>query len=166
MQLGQVPLLDFKIGTSRPAAGESREPVQAVTLRHDSHRRPKPQPLRRLGIESLFVHLGPDGIAAGCLRIQWGRRLKGGACSVPVQRSHDADAREHRWAAMLCHQDQGFDRGLPLWELLFGLGKLLDIFGGVLKGDELAAARQRDRIIERTFPPRWFPTRRDRSPPA
>ena len=32
---------------------------------------------------------------------------------------------------------------------LFGLGELLDIFGGVLEGDELAAAGQRNRIIER-----------------
>lgn len=31
--------------------------------------------------------------------------------------------------------DQRFDRGLPFLEPLFGFRKLLDMFGGVLKGD-------------------------------
>jgi hypothetical protein len=51
--------------------------------------------------------------------------------------------------------DQRFDRGLPFRELLFGLRKLLDIPGGVLKGDELAAAGQRDWIVERALPTPW-----------
>jgi hypothetical protein len=44
------------------------------------------------------------------------------------------------------------DRSLPLRELLFSLGKLLDIFGSILEGDDMATARQRDRIIKPSFP--------------
>ena len=39
-------------------------------------------------------------------------------------------------------EEHGFDRGLPLLEQLLGFGKLLDIFGGILEGDELATAHQ------------------------
>ena len=46
----------------------------------------------------------------------------------------------HHRPAALGHHDQGFNRGLPLLEILLGLGKLLDIVRGVLEGDELAAA--------------------------
>jgi len=53
---------------------------------------------------------------------------------------------------MFDDQEHRFDRGLPLREILFCLWKLLDIFVGVLKGDELATAGQRDRIVERAFP--------------
>ena len=41
---------------------------------------------------------------------------------VPVQRSQDADARHHGGPVELDDQEQGFDRGLPLLEQLFGLG--------------------------------------------
>jgi hypothetical protein len=43
------------------------------------------------------------------------------APDVPVQCPHDADASKHRRAAVLCDQEQHFDRGLPFLELLFGL---------------------------------------------
>ena len=36
------------------------------------------------------------------------------ALDVAVQSSHDADARKHRWAAVLRDQDQGFHCRLPL----------------------------------------------------
>jgi hypothetical protein len=49
-------------------------------------------------------------------------------------------------------QEKGLDGILPFLDLLFGLRKLLNISGRVLEGDELPAARQRDRIIERAFP--------------
>ena len=39
-------------------------------------------------------------------------------------------------AVELDDQEQGFYRGLPLLEILLGLGKLLDIVRGVLEGDE------------------------------
>jgi hypothetical protein len=71
---------------------------------------------------------------------------------VTVQRLHDADARHHGGPVELDDQEQGFDRGLPLIELLLGLGKLLDIFRGALKGDELATKRQGYRILERPLP--------------
>ena len=54
---------------------------------------------------------------------------------------------------MFDDEKQRFDRGLPLRKLLFSLRKLLDISGGILERDELAAVWQRDRIAERLFPP-------------
>jgi hypothetical protein len=49
-----------------------------------------------------------------------------------------ADPSEHRRAADRRDQDQRLHRGgLPLLELLVGLGQLLDVSGGVLEGDEL-----------------------------
>jgi hypothetical protein len=49
------------------------------------------------------------------------RRIKH-PLDVTVRGSHDADARHHRRAAVAFgDQDQRFDRGLPLLELLFGL---------------------------------------------
>jgi hypothetical protein len=59
---------------------------------------------------------------------------------VTVQRPHDTDPRHHGRAVMVDNQEHRFDCGLPLAEVLFGLGQLLDIFGGVLKSDELATA--------------------------
>jgi hypothetical protein len=46
----------------------------------------------------------------------------------------------HHRSAALGRHDQGFYRSLPLLEQLLGPGKLLDIVGGVLEGDELASA--------------------------
>ena len=51
---------------------------------------------------------------------------------------HHADARHHGRAVELDDREQGLDRGLPLLEMLLGLGELLDVFGGVLEGDDLA----------------------------
>ena len=39
-----------------------------------------------------------------------------------------------------------------LLDMLFCLRQLLDKLGGILEGDELALARQRDRIFEFAFP--------------
>ena len=44
----------------------------------------------------------------------------------------------------------GFDSGLPFRDLLFGRRQLLDIFRGILEGDELAAAGQGNGIVERS----------------
>ncbi len=85
---------------------------------------------------------------------------------VTVQGSHDADAREHRRAVLVDDQKQGPDRILPFLDLLFGLRQLLDISGGILEGDELATAGQRDRIVEWPVPALGCVTRRDQSPPA
>jgi hypothetical protein len=72
---------------------------------------------------------------------------------VPVQRPHDADPREHRRAAVAFgDEDQGFNGSLPLLDLLFGLRQVLDISGGILEGDELAALGRRDWIVERPVP--------------
>jgi hypothetical protein len=72
---------------------------------------------------------------------------------VAVQGPLDADPSEHRRAAVAFgDQDQDFNGCLPFLDLLFGLRQLLDISGGILEGDELAAGGQRDRIVEFTLP--------------
>src|SRR6202048_3384854 len=75
-----------------------------------------------------------------------------GLSAQPVHSPHDTDARKHRRAVMFDHQEHRFDRGLPFREVLFALRELLDIFGGVLEGDELASARQRDWLVEASAP--------------
>jgi hypothetical protein len=50
------------------------------------------------------------------------------------------------------HQEQGFYRCLPLLEILLGLGKLLDKFGGALEGDELATTGQGNGVVEGARP--------------
>jgi hypothetical protein len=66
---------------------------------------------------------------------------------VAVQRPHDADAREHRRAAVCRHQDQGFHCSLPLGSRMLSLRKLRDVVAGVLERDELTAAGQRYSFI-------------------
>ena len=56
-----------------------------------------------------------------------------------------ADARHHGRAVEFDNQEQGFYRSPPLLEILLGLGKLLDIVGGVLERDELTTAGQGNR---------------------
>jgi hypothetical protein len=62
---------------------------------------------------------------------------------APVQCPRDTDASKHRRAARRRNQDQGFHRRLPLRRRVRGLRKLGDVLAGVLKGDEVATARQR-----------------------
>jgi hypothetical protein len=52
---------------------------------------------------------------------------------VSVQCSQEANTRHHGRAVEFDDQEQGFDRGLPLLEILLGLGKLLDIVRGVFE---------------------------------
>src|SRR5712664_4033855 len=63
-----------------------------------------------------------------------------------------ADARHHGGPVELDDQEQGFDRGLPLLEQLFGLRKIGDVSASVFEGDKLATAGQENRIIERPLP--------------
>jgi hypothetical protein len=63
---------------------------------------------------------------------------------VPIERPQHADARHHGRAVELDDQQQSFDRGLPLLEILLSLRKLLGIVRGILEGNELATAGQRD----------------------
>ena len=60
---------------------------------------------------------------------------------VPIERPQHADARHHGGPVVLDDQEQGFDRGLPILEILFDLGKLLDIVRGVLEGNESVVAQ-------------------------
>jgi hypothetical protein len=71
---------------------------------------------------------------------------------MSVQGPHDADASEHCRAIAFRDKKQKFDRGPPFLELLFGRRQLLDISAGILEGDKLAAAGQRDRIFEFALP--------------
>lgn len=73
------------------------------------------------------------------------RRVKH-ALDVPVDRSHDADAREQRWPVLFCDQQQRFQRGLPFVGIVFGLGQLGDVRGGVTERDHWFPAGHRDRI--------------------
>jgi hypothetical protein len=50
---------------------------------------------------------------------------------VVVQRSHDADPRQHRRAAFRRDQDQGLHRRLPLRHLVLCFGQLRDVERGV-----------------------------------
>jgi hypothetical protein len=49
-------------------------------------------------------------------------------------------------------QEQSFYRGLPLLEILLGLRKLLELVRGVLDGNELVTAGQRNRLVECSGP--------------
>ena len=74
------------------------------------------------------------------------------ALDVAVQRPHDADPREYRGTARRRDQDQGFHCCLPLRGLVLVLRELGDVVAGVLERDELATVRQRNRIVEPSFP--------------
>ena len=66
------------------------------------------------------------------------------ALNVTVQRSHDADSREHRWAAKRRYQDQGLHCRLPFCRRVLCLRNLCDVGASVFEGDELATIGQRD----------------------
>ncbi len=61
---------------------------------------------------------------------------------VPVQCPHDTDACKHGRPVVTDDQEQSFDRGLPLVELLIGLRKLRDVSAGFL-----AAVRSRRALV-------------------
>lgn len=50
---------------------------------------------------------------------------------MPMERSHHANRREHRRAAMFCNQQQRLDRGLPFFGIVFWLGQFGDVVRGV-----------------------------------
>jgi hypothetical protein len=54
---------------------------------------------------------------------------------MAVQRLHDADAREHRWTATRCDQDQSLHCRLPLRGRVLGLRKLGDVGASLFEGD-------------------------------
>ena len=64
-----------------------------------------------------------DPVRFGALPARLRYRLR----LVPIQRSHHADARHHRWPVMLCHENQRLHRGLPLSGIVFGFGQLNDV---------------------------------------
>jgi len=92
------------------------------------------------------------------------RRIKL-ALDVSVQCSQHANARHHGRAVELDDQEQRFYRGLPLLDILLGLGKLLDILGSVLEGDELTAAGQGNGIVEGAGPGHQLDERGTRTAP-
>jgi len=74
------------------------------------------------------------------------------ALDVAVQCSHHTNPCEHRRAARGRDQDQRLHCCLPLRGLMLVFRKPRDEFAGVLEGDELATAGQRDRIVETPLP--------------
>ena len=74
------------------------------------------------------------------------------SANVPIERSHDADAREHRWPSRFHDQHQTFDCRLPFIEVLVGLRKLGDASASAFEDDESAAIGQHNRVVEWSFP--------------
>jgi hypothetical protein len=58
------------------------------------------------------------------------RRIKH-PLNMPIQRSHNANARKHGWPAVLCDQKQSFHRGLPFLGVVIGFGQSRDVERGV-----------------------------------
>jgi predicted Zn finger-like uncharacterized protein len=107
----------------------------------------------------------PRQLALSPMRVL-SRRIKH-PLDVTVQRLHDADPREHRWAAVAFgDQDQSLNGCLPFLNLLFCLRQFLDVSGSVLQRDELATLGQGDRFLEWPVPALGCVTRRDQRPPA
>ena len=71
---------------------------------------------------------------------------------MPIERPHHAYPGEHRWAAALGNKQKRLHRGLPSVGIVFGLGELGDVEGGVAEGDEYLAFRQFNWIEELLVP--------------
>jgi hypothetical protein len=76
---------------------------------------------------------------------------------VTIQGQHDADTREHRRTAVRRHQDQRLNRRLPFRQRRLLLRKARYVDRRVAQRDELAAAGQRYRFVERSLPARRPP---------
>ena len=61
------------------------------------------------------------------------------ALDVPVDRSHDTDAREQRWPVLFCDQQQRFHRGLPFVGIVFRFRQFSDVQGGIAQRAAAAA---------------------------
>jgi hypothetical protein len=62
------------------------------------------------------------------------------ALNILIQRSHDADASQHRRTAPRRDKHQGLHGVRPLrWRDMLCLGKLGDVVAGILEGHERAA---------------------------
>ena len=55
---------------------------------------------------------------------------------MPAKRSHHSDAGEHRRPVMLGNQQQRLHRDLPFFGIVFCLGQLGDVEGGVAERDQ------------------------------
>ena len=60
---------------------------------------------------------------------------------IPIESPQHTDARMHQKSAIFCGHDQRLDRGLPRLKILFGLGKLHDVVGGIAQSHQLAPTR-------------------------
>jgi hypothetical protein len=74
------------------------------------------------------------------------------ALNVAVQCPHDTNPRKHRRTAVLDHQHQRLDRGLPFRGVVLRLGKPGDLMGRVAQRDERLPVRQRDRFRKLALP--------------
>ena len=75
-------------------------------------------------------------------------RLRKLADVASVQGPHNANASKHHRPAGLGNQYERLNRSLLLGGLLLCLGKLLDVGGGVLEGDEIPIAGHRHGILK------------------
>jgi hypothetical protein len=72
--------------------------------------------------------------------------------NMPVQHSHYANPREHRWPVLLSDQEQRLHRSLPFIGLVFCLGQLGDVVCGVAQGHQRLALGQRNGCVELRSP--------------
>jgi hypothetical protein len=70
---------------------------------------------------SAGLSLGPNSLLIPLQLPHLSRRIEH-PLNVPIERPQHADARHHGWPAEFDDQEQGFYRGLPLGEILLGLG--------------------------------------------
>jgi hypothetical protein len=76
------------------------------------------------------------------------RKHRALSTAVTVYCPHHANPHERRRASERRHQHQGLHCRLPFRRGVLDLRKLCDVVAGVLKGDELAAVRPFDWIVE------------------
>ena len=90
------------------------------------------------------------------------------AFNVAIQRFHHVYPGEHRWSVMFSNQHERLHRGLPFIGIVFFLGQLHDLLGGIAERDQRFPARQLDRIEKSLIPQhqlyRSFPKATPRNP--
>jgi hypothetical protein len=73
---------------------------------------------------------------------------------LAIERTHHADAGEHRRATKIGHKHQCLDGGLPFRRIMLALRQLGDEGGGMVQRNQFAAIVQQDRIVESPLPVR------------
>ena len=71
---------------------------------------------------------------------------------MTVQRPHDADPGAHRRAAAHGNKQKRFHRGLPFCAIVFGLGELGGVEGGVAEGEQQLTVGELDWVEKLLIP--------------